>query len=279
LTRDGRRVGGAWFHEAVTTPADAPDHSIQPDPGDDRRVALVTGANRGIGLATVAGLARLGHLVLLGSRRPERGEEAAAPLRAEGLDVRPVTLDLTDDETVRAAAAAVEAEHGRLDVLVNNAAVKLEMAPAPPSASRVEIMRKTFETNVLGAARVTLAMVPLLRRSASPRIVFVSSGLGSLTLSTTEGTKYRAKPMLSYNPSKTAVNAVAVQFANELRDEGFKVNVADPGYTNTDMTRPDGNHGGTRTPEQGAAVVVRLATLPDDGPTGGFYDERGVVPW
>jgi NAD(P)-dependent dehydrogenase (short-subunit alcohol dehydrogenase family) len=107
----------------------------------------------------------------------------------------------------------------------------------------------------------------------------VSSGLGSLTLASTEGSKYRAKPILSYNTSKSAINAIAVQFANELRDEGFKINVADPGYTNTDMTRPDTNHGGNRTPAQGAAVIVRLATLPDDGPTGGFYDNDGPVPW
>lgn len=243
------------------------------------RVTLVTGANRGIGLATVEGLARLGHTVLLGSRSRERGEAAAAPLVAEGLDVRAVAVDVTDDDSVQAAVARIDAEHGRLDGLVNNAAIKLEMAPAPPSASRLEIVRTTFETNVFGTIRVTLAMLPLLRRSAAPRIVNVSSGLGSLTLATTDGTKYQAKPMLSYNPSKSAINAIAVQFANELAAEGFKVNVADPGYTNTDMTKPDANHGGHRTPAQGAAVVIRLATLPDDGPNAGFFDERGPVPW
>jgi NAD(P)-dependent dehydrogenase (short-subunit alcohol dehydrogenase family) len=253
--------------------------AVSEDAGMARRIALVTGANRGIGLATVAGLATLGHTVLLGSRSRERGEQAAELLRAEGLDVRPIAVDVTDDDGVRLAAAAVEADFGRLDVLVNNAAIKLEIAPAPPSGSRVEIVRKTFETNVFGTIRVTLAMLPLLRRSGAPRIVFVSSGLGSLTQSTTLGSKYQAKPLLSYNTSKSAINAVAVQFANELRDEGFKVNVADPGYTNTDMTRPDGNHGGNRPPEAGAAVVIRLATLPDDGPTAEFHDDRGVVPW
>jgi NAD(P)-dependent dehydrogenase (short-subunit alcohol dehydrogenase family) len=245
----------------------------------EARVTLVTGANRGIGLAAVAGLARLGHTVLLGSRRLDRGEAAAEPLVAEGLDVRAIAIDVTDDDSVQAAVARIDAEHGRLDGLVNNAAVKLEMAPAPPSQSRLEIVRKTFETNVFGTIRVTLAMIPLLRRSSAPRIVNVSSGLGSLTLATTEGTKYQAKPMLSYNPSKSAINAVAVQFANELGAEGFKVNVADPGYTNTDMTRPDGNRGGNRTPAQGAAVIVRLATLPDDGPNASFHDDRGLVPW
>jgi len=248
-------------------------------PPDARRVVLVTGANRGIGLAAVAGLARLGHTVLLGSRSLERGREAAEPLRADGLDVRSIGVDVTDDDTVSAAVAAIAAEHGRLDTLVNNAAIKLEMAPAPPSRSRLEIVRKTFETNVFGTIRVTLAMIPLLHLSAAPRIVNVSSGLGSLTLATTAGTKYQARPMLSYNPSKAAINSIAVQFANELGEAGFKVNVADPGYTNTEMTKPDANRGGTRTPEEGAAVVVRLATLPDDGPNGGFFDDRGPVPW
>lgn len=227
----------------------------------------------------MAGLARLGHTVYLGSRRLERGEEAAGPLKAEGLDVRTVALDLTDDESLREAASTIDAIHGRLDTLVNNAAIKLENAPSPPSAISVELVRKTFETNVFGTIRATLAMLPLLRRSTAPRLVFVSSGLGSLTLATTAGSAYQAKPLLSYNTSKTAINSIAVQFANELRDEGVKVNVADPGYTSTDMTLSDARGGGNRSSDQGATVIVRLATLPGDGPTGEFHDDRGVVPW
>jgi NAD(P)-dependent dehydrogenase (short-subunit alcohol dehydrogenase family) len=264
---------------SVVTDPPPPRDAGHPPLDEHRPITLVTGANRGIGLAAVEGLARLGHVVLLGSRSLGRGAAAAAPLVADGLDVRAIAIDVTDDDSVGTAVARIEADHGRLDGLVNNAAIKLEMAPSPPSQSRLEIVRTTFETNVFGTIRVTLAMVPLLRRSAAPRIVFVSSGLGSLTLATTDGTKYQSKPMLSYNPSKAAINAIAVQFANELGVEGFKVNVADPGYTNTDMTKPDANHGGNRTAAQGAAVVVRLATLPDDGPNAGFFDDRGPVPW
>ena len=237
-------------------------------------IALVTGANKGIGLEVVAGLGRQGHTVLLGARDEERGRSAAARLRDSGLDVRYAALDVNDDESVAAAARAIDDEFGRLDVLVNNAAIKLERAPSPPSECSLATVRDTFETNVFGAIRVILATLPLLRRAPAARIVNVSSGLGSLTLATTVGTKYQEKPLLSYNVSKSALNSVTVQFANELRDTACKVNAVDPGYTNTEMTGT-----GSRTPETAAAVIVDLATLPADGPTGCFFDERGEVPW
>jgi len=243
-------------------------------PGSAPRVALVTGANKGIGAASAAGLARLGFTVLLGARDDTRGTTAATRMRDDGLDVRYVALDVNDDASVAAAAAAIEAGIGRLDVLVNNAAIKLERAPSPPSQCSLATVRETFETNVFGTIRVSLALLPLLRRSDAPRIVNVSSGLGSLGLATTEGSRFQAKPLLSYNVSKAALNSVTVQFANELRGTNFKVNAADPGFTNTDMTGS-----GTRTPEDGAAVVLRLATLPADGPSGCFFDERGELPW
>lgn len=237
-------------------------------------IALVTGANKGIGLEVAAGLGRRGFTVLLGARDEARGRAAAARLQESGLDVRYAPLDVNGDESVDAAARAIDDEFGHLDVLVNNAAVKLERTPSPPSECSLATVRETFETNVFGVIRVILAALPLLRRAPAPRIVNVSSGLGSLTLATTAGTKYQEKPLLSYNVSKSALNSVTVQFANELLGTACKVNAVDPGYTNTDMTGS-----GSRTPEAAAAVVIVLATLPTDGPTGCFFDERGPLPW
>jgi NAD(P)-dependent dehydrogenase (short-subunit alcohol dehydrogenase family) len=247
---------------------------VEPAP----RIALVTGANRGIGLAVATQLGRLGHRVLVGARDAERGEQAAAELVAEGLDAVALAIDVADDASVAAASAAIEHAQGRLDVLVNNAGIKLEASPSPPSTARIEEVRATFEINVLGTIRVTLAMLGLLRRSDAPRIVNLSSSLGSLTLATTPGSPQGLRPLLGYGVSKSAVNAVTVQFANELRDTAFKINAADPGYTRTAMT--EGRSRPTdRLPAVAAAVVVRLATLPDEGPTGGFFDDHGEVPW
>jgi NAD(P)-dependent dehydrogenase (short-subunit alcohol dehydrogenase family) len=241
----------------------------------ERQVALVTGANKGIGYAIVEGLGRLGFTTLVGARDRERGDYAVGRLRSAGLDARFCAIDVRDAESVLAAAAAICGAHGRLDVLVNNAAVKLEFHPAPPSRTSIDVVRATYETNVFGTMRVIQTMLPLLLASAAPRIVNLSSGLGSLTLASLAGSKYQAKPMLGYNTAKAAVNALTVQFANEFRNTKLKVNAADPGYVRTDMTHNDGS----RLPEQGAAVAIHLATLPDDGPTGGFFDENGPVPW
>jgi NAD(P)-dependent dehydrogenase (short-subunit alcohol dehydrogenase family) len=243
-------------------------------PGAETPVALVTGANKGIGEAVAAGLARRGLRVAVGARNASRGRAAVARLRDEGLDTYFLALDVVDDASVTAAVHAIERDCGRLDVVVNNAAVKLERAPSPPSQCALDTVRRTFETNVFGALRVILATLPLLRRSPSPRIVNVSSGLGSLGLATTDGSRYQAKPLLSYNVSKAALNSVTVQFANELRGTNFKINAVDPGYTNTDMTGD-----GTRTPAEAATVVIDLATLGAEGPTGHFFDEHGELPW
>lgn len=242
--------------------------------GADTPVALVTGANKGIGEAVAAGLARRGMRVALGARDAARGLAAEARLREEGLDAQFVSLDVDDDASVHDAARSIERDFERLDVLVNNAALKLERAPSPPSQCELSTVRRTFETNVFGAIRVILATLPLLRRSPAPRIVNVSSGLGSLGLATTDGSRYQAKPLLSYNVSKSALNSITVQFANELRGTEFRINAVDPGYTNTDMTGD-----GTRTPAEAASIVIELATLSRDGPTGHFFDERGELPW
>ena len=239
----------------------------------DRRVAVVTGANKGIGLEIARQLAREGITVFIGARDEERGQAAAEKLRAEGLDARPLRLDVTDDASVAAAASLVERGAGRLDILVNNAGIAID--DGPPSRVSSDILRRTYETNVFGVVRTTQAMLPLLRRSPAGRIVNLSSGLGSLARNSDPGWEFAAVKYLAYNSSKTAVNAITVQFAHELRDTPIKVNAADPGYVATDMNRNQG----VRSVEQGAATPVRLALLPPDGPTGGYFNDEGPLPW
>ncbi len=185
-----------------------------------------------------------------------------------------VRLDVTDEASVTAAAQWVDGRHGRLDILVNNAGIVVELL-GPASATTVALMRQTYETNVFGIVAVTNAMLPLLRRSGSARIVNVSSALGSLAQTSGPDGVWSAYPLLAYNSSKSATNALTVQYANELRDTAIKVNATDPGYCATDLNR----NSGPRTPAQGAAISVRLALLPDDGPTGKFHNDDGPVPW
>jgi NAD(P)-dependent dehydrogenase (short-subunit alcohol dehydrogenase family) len=237
------------------------------------RVAVVTGANKGIGLEIARQLARGGIAVFLGARDEARGRAAAEKLRADGLDGRPLRLDVTDDASVAAAVALVEGSTGRLDILVNNAGVAID--DGPPSQVSIDVVRRTYETNVFGVVRVTQAFLPLLRRSDAGRIVNLSSGLGSLTLNSDPTWPFASVKYLAYNSSKSAVNAITVQFAYELRGTPIKVNAADPGYVATDMNQ----HRGVRSVEQGAATPVRLATLPPDGPTGGYFNDDGPIPW
>ncbi|WIX98980.1 SDR family NAD(P)-dependent oxidoreductase [Amycolatopsis mongoliensis] len=244
------------------------------------QVALVTGANKGIGRATAEQLAGRGMTVLLGARDARRGEEAAAAVRGKA---HPIVLDVTDAATVQAAARWIEDRFGRLDVLVNNAGITGSGPVSPvdaldqvPSSVDVDMVRAVFETNVFGVITVTNGLLPLLRRSPAPRIVNVSSGAGSLTIASDPAGPLAALPAsAAYSPSKSALNALTVQYANELRKDGVLVNAADPGYVDTDIN----NHTGFLTTAQGAAVVVRLATLGADGPTGGFFGEGGPVPW
>ena len=239
----------------------------------EQTIALVTGANKGIGYAIAAGLGALGWSVGVGARDERRREEAVAKLVAAGVQAFGVALDVTDDASVTAAAHQLEARAGRLDVLINNAGVAGGW-PDAPTALTPEAVRRVVETNVIGPIRVTNAMLPLLRRSAHPRIVNQSSHVGSLTLQTTPGLDLGGTSG-GYAPTKTYLNAVTVQYAKELADTSILVNLACPGYVATDL---NGFHG-TQTAEQGAAIAVRLATLPDDGPTGGVFDDAGIVPW
>ncbi|MBO0878876.1 MAG: SDR family oxidoreductase [Mycobacterium sp.] len=248
-----------------------------------QKIALVTGANKGIGRAAAEQLATLGVTVLIGARDPQRGEEVASALRAAGSLAHAVTLDVTDPTIIQQVAEQLEQSFGHLDILINNAGITgsgqvnpLEAYDQIPSTVDLTMVRKVFETNVFGVIAVTNAMLPLLRRSPAPRIVNVSSHAASLTLgSDPEGPFAMLLPSAAYNPSKSALTALTVQYANELRKDGFLVNAACPGYVDTDSN----NHTGFLTPAQGANVLVRLATLDQDGPTAGLFAEEGAVPW
>lgn len=246
------------------------------------KVALVTGANKGIGLQIAKDLAARGLTVLVASRQLTAGQSAA---RNIGLGARGLQLDVTDQASIVAAAERIGDEFGRLDVLVNNAGIahagppdasfeqKL-LAGRPSTASMAEI-RAIFETNVFGVIAVTQAMLPLLRQAPAGRIVNLSSTVGSLTLQSDPSSPVRAIQSVSYVPSKSALNAVTVAFANELWATSIKVNAACPGFTATDLN----NFQGTRSVEEGAREAVRLALLDSSGPTGTFSNDDGIVPW
>lgn len=248
-----------------------------------QKVALVTGANKGIGLGAAEQLSALGMTVLIGARDRQRGEEAAAALRAAGGDAHALVLDVTDPAAVQEAARQIEERFGRLDVLVNNAGItgSGQVSPADahnqvPSSVDLDMVRAVFETNVFGVITVTNAVLPLLRRSPAPRIVNVSSHAASLAITSDPDGPFAALlPSAAYSPSKSALTALTVQYANELRKDGILVNAVAPGFVDTDSN----NHTGVLTVAQGAAVLVRLATLGADGPTAGFFSEQGPLPW
>lgn len=243
-------------------------------PTTSKKVALVTGANKGIGLAIARELAKSGMTVLLGARDATLGEQAAAKLREEQLDAQFLQLDLVHPETIAAAAAKIAAQFQHLDVLVNNAAI-LDSGDGPPSTADIESVRRTFDTNFLGTLAVTQAMLPLLRKAEQARIVNLSSGLGSIQFNSDPNWSFAAFKLIGYNASKAALNMLTVQLAYELRETAIKVNSVSPGYVATDMTQNQG----ALTVEQGAAEPVRLALLPPDGPSGGFFSESGSYPW
>ncbi|MBA8924230.1 NAD(P)-dependent dehydrogenase (short-subunit alcohol dehydrogenase family) [Kutzneria viridogrisea] len=235
-------------------------------------IALVTGANKGIGLATVRQLVERGLTVLLGSRDLEGGERAAREVGA-----RPVQLDITDDRSVRNAAEFIGSEFGRLDVLVNNAGLLVRKPALEVSA---EDMRAEFETNVFGLVRVVHAMLPLLRLSAAARIVNVSSDSSLFSKTTDPGSMFaQSHDSFVYSATKAAVNMLTVKYANAfLADPALrhiKVNAVTPGYVATDLN----NFAGVRTTDVGARVSVHWATVDGDAPTGGFFEEDGPIPW
>jgi NAD(P)-dependent dehydrogenase (short-subunit alcohol dehydrogenase family) len=238
-------------------------------------IALVTGANKGIGKQTARLLCAAGYTVYLGARDAELGRRAADDLSTgqPGAEVRYVALDVTDDGSVSAAADRIGTEAGRLDLLVNNAGISLERG-RPASALTAGELRDTFEVNVFGAVRVTHAMLPLLRRSGQARVVNVSSELGSVRLLADPGRPEMFPDLLAYCSSKAALNAVTVMYANELRAAGITVNAVSPGFCATDL---NGNRGHL-TATQGAEVVVQAATGAPPA-TGTFLTSEGVTPW
>ena len=239
-----------------------------------KKVALITGANRGIGFEIARQLGRQGITVLLGARSPKIGEEAAAKLRGENIDAHTLTLDVTHSPSAQRAHDFIEREYGKLDILVNNAGV-MHDATLKPAETPVETIRVVFETNFFGVVDVTQTLLPLLKKSDAGRIVNVSSSLGSHTLQADAADPLGGYKVLGYDSSKSALNMFTIELAAELRDTPIKVNSACPGWVKTDMGGPNA----PGTVEQGADTPVWLATLPPDGPSGGFFNSRQPVPW
>lgn len=231
-----------------------------------QKIALISGANKGIGFETARRLGALGFTVLIGARDEERGRAAAELLRTGGADARLVRLDVTDEDSIRQAAAWIDDRYGHLDILVNNAgAASVAGRRDLPSQTTLEDMRAVYEINVFGVVAVTNAMLPLLRRAPSARIVNVSSEVGSMSAQRSPTSPLgQMRASAQYPSSKAALNMLTVMYAKELQDTSIKVNAANPGYTDTDFT----GHRGIRTVEEGAEPSVHLATLPDDGPSG-----------
>ena len=242
------------------------------------RVALVTGGNRGVGFEICRQLGGQGHTVIVASRDRDNGEAAAEKLRAEGIDAHALQLDVVDSASIAAAADTVAKQFGVLDVLVNNAGTFVEEWGTLPSAVTVAQMRETFDTNFFGPLEVLHEFIPLMRESKAGRVVNVSSDMGSLAnINNPESIVYDVMGP-AYQASKVAINALTTLFAKEFKDTNFKVNSSSPGWSRTDM----GGEEAPLSPAEGADTAVWLATLPDDGPTGGFFSatrERGAMEW
>jgi NAD(P)-dependent dehydrogenase (short-subunit alcohol dehydrogenase family) len=243
----------------------------------EAKVALISGANKGLGLETARQLGKLGYTVLLGSRDALKGEVAARQLRDDGVDARVVKLDVKKQADIDVAAGQIESEFGKLDVLVNNAGVMIEKGWTKNTTSEttIENLRATFEGNLFAVFAVTKAMLPLLKKSEAGRIVNVSSILGSVSLQATKGSPTYNTKLFAYNASKAALNVLTISLAHELRGTKIKVNSAHPGWVKTDL-------GGTAAPMsvvEGAKTEVELATLGEDGPTGGFFHDGTEIAW
>jgi NAD(P)-dependent dehydrogenase (short-subunit alcohol dehydrogenase family) len=240
----------------------------------EKKHALVTGANKGIGFAIAKGLAQQGMTVWIGARDLERGEAAVAQLTKDGLDARFLAIDVADDTSVQKAATRLSDEIDALQVLVNNAGILVDVS-TPPSQIPMEDIKSTFEVNLFGPIRVTQAFVPLLKAARDARVVMMGSGVGSLALITDPTSLYSSVNLLDYTASKVALNAVTVSFAKELEPLGIKVNIVEPGHVRTDLNR----NTGFISPEEGAQIAIKMALIGTDGPTGGFFGSHGRQPW
>ncbi|MFB9765925.1 SDR family NAD(P)-dependent oxidoreductase [Nocardioides kongjuensis] len=246
----------------------------------NERVALITGGNRGLGLATARRLGRAGVTVVIGARDVDQSRAAVTGLREAGVWASAVPLDVDDDTSARDAAERIRREHGRLDILVNNAGI-LPEATATDAAGPLdpELFSRTFRTNVLGAAAVTAAVLPLIVRSERGRVVNVSSRMGSLSDQLDPTSPYHALVVPAYQSSKAALNALTIALAKKLAGTPVKVNSVCPGWVQTDLGGPDNRAAAPTTADEAAEVVARAALLDESGPSGSFFDAAGPVPW
>ncbi|SKA35616.1 SDR family oxidoreductase [Consotaella salsifontis] len=238
------------------------------------RIALVTGANKGIGFEIAKQLAEAGTTVLLGARDQARGQAAVETLAGQGLDVSLLILETTDQDSIAVAAKTIEAEHGHLDILVNNVGI-YDGADSVPSKTSIAVVRDTMETNFIGTLAVTQALLPLLSKSEAGRIVNLSSTLGSITCNGDPKSAFYAAQAIGYNASKAALNMLTVQLAQELRDSNIIVTSVCPGFVKTDLSSNMGNV----MPDEAAKTPVRYALCGDDVVSGRFVDKDGEVPW
>ncbi len=243
---------------------------------DEKKVALISGANKGLGLETARQLGKQGVIVLMGARDLAKGQAAAEDLKSEGVDARALQLDVVNKDDIAAAAKMIEEEFGRLDILVNNAGLMTETLGRNSTLEvSEENLRRTFDTNFFAVVNVTNAMLPLLRKSAAGRVVNVSSILGSLTMHSNGKLGGSGSMVLAYDASKTALNAYTVHLAKTLEGTKIKVNSAHPGWVKTDM----GTDAAMLEVEDGAKTEVELALLGEDGPTGGYFHMGKTLPW
>jgi NAD(P)-dependent dehydrogenase (short-subunit alcohol dehydrogenase family) len=241
----------------------------------DKKIAFITGANRGIGFETAKELGKKGVHVILGSRDPVNGAAAQKKLTQMGLESDLIEFEVNNREDHSRAFDYIDKTYGRLDILINNAGVMRDQENTRVSSTSQSVLRETFDANFFGVIALTQKMLPLIKASPSGRIVNLSSILGSLSLHSDPNSSIYAHPAFAYNASKTALNAFTVHLAQELKSTKIKVNSAHPGWVKTDM----GGAGAMLEVEEGAKTSVELALLPEDGPTGGFFHLRESLPW